>query len=173
MGFFDFVKPLLGVAATVVGGTVAGAAVADILGIGDDEEMVTKVGTGAQLAALRGTDPVLGRNVAQSLAAIGAAPGGMVTGGLRKRTIVETVNAAGQVVKRKVTKGGVAVFQQDVTAANRVARQLRKLDKRMPKKIVKQSETARLTEEVKNAALRHARDSADHNGHHGHHGNGS
>lgn len=168
MGFWDFVKPLIGVAATVAGGTVAGTAVAEFLGIGDEEEEpTTAVGTAAQLAALRGK-PVISQ---AALQALGPTPG--ITGAMRKRTIVETISPGGLVVKRKVTKGGVAVFQQDVTAANRVARQLRRLEKRMPRKIVKQTETARLTEEVKNAALRHARDSADHNGHHGHHGNGS
>jgi len=86
---------------------------------------------------------------------------GTPTGAMRKQTLVQTLDKDGKVVKQTVTKGGVAVFQQDVTAANRVARQLRRLDKRMPKKLVRQSETARLNEEVKQAVLRAARDRAD------------
>ncbi len=169
MGFFDFIKPLATIAAGTFLGAEAGAAIGGLFG--DDTETV--VGTGAQLAAARGVDPLLGSQPAVSLAAIGKAGGGVATGAMRKRTIVETIDANGKVVKRKITKGGVAVFQADVTAANRVARQVRKLDKRMPKKIVKQSEIARLKEEVTESALRHARDSNDF-GHHGHHnGNGS
>jgi len=138
MGFFDsIISPILEFAAPIVGalgGPVAGVATAAL---------------GGALAA----DPT-------AIAPAGAV--GLATGSMRKQTIVQTIDANGKVVKQKISKGGVAVFQADVTAANRVARQIRRLDKRMPKKIVKQSETARLTEEVKNAALRHARDVSEH-----------
>ena len=164
-GFFDFVKPLVVPLATAFGGAALGTALSGVLG--DDEEVVTKVGTGAELALMRGK-PLISK---EALAALGN--GGAVGVGVRKRTIVQTLDKAGNVVKSKTHKGGVAVFQADVAAANRVARQVRKLDKRMPKKIVKQSEIARLKEEVTESALRHARDSNDF-GHHGHHnGNGS
>jgi len=152
MGFFSFLKPIAQVAA----GTFLGAEAAEVIGgvFGDDEPAaLLKTGTGAELAKMRG------KALIPALPATG-------TGAMRKRTIVETIDANGKVVKRKVTKGGVAVFQADVTAANRVARQVRKLDKRMPRKLVKQSEIARLKDEVTEQALRDARDHGHgHNGH--------
>jgi len=141
MAFFDFVKQIVAVAAPIVLGPALGGGIAGII-----------AGEEAQLATI--TD------IAKTQAVL-AAGGAVATGGLRKRTIVQTVDAMGKVVKQKVTKGGVAVFQADVTAANRVARQVRKLDKRMPRKLVKQSEIARLKDEVTEAALRSARDHAD------------
>jgi len=151
MGFWDkIVAPVLVGAAGVFGGAAGATAVAGLLGGPEEEEMVTKVGLGEGLKSA----------VKRGAPGLEALPS-VATGAMRKRTIVQTLNAAGEVVKSKTTKGGVAVFQQDVTAANRVARQLRRLDKRMPRKIIKQSETARLTQEVTNAALRRARDNGD------------
>lgn len=162
MGFFsDLLAIAAPIAGTLIGGPALGLAAGTAVGalLGDDDETNLAVGrtggpilTTAQLTGLPGT----------TSAKIIAATGGVTTGGLRKRTIVETINALGQVVRRKTHKGGVAVFQADVTAANRVARQVRKLDKRLPRKIVKQSEQARLSQEVTNAALRHARDISEH-----------
>jgi len=158
MGFFsDLLQTVGTVGATLLGGPVAGAAVGTLLGGGEETLAVGKVGgavlTPTQLTAVGGT-------AQQIIAATGGKAA--ITGGLRKITIVQTVNSAGQVVKQKTHKGGVAVFQADVTAANRVARQVRRLEKRMPRKIVKQSEAARLKDEVTNAALRHARDVSSH-----------
>jgi len=92
------------------------------------------------------------------------------TGGLRRITIVQTIDpATGKVVKEERFKGAPAVMQSDVAAANRLNRQLRKLNARQPKKMVKQSIASRLKEEVVESALRHA----IHNGHDEHHnGNG-
>jgi len=153
MGFWDkIVAPVLVGAAGVFGGAAGATAVAGLLGDGaEEEEIVTKVGLGEGLKSA----------VKRGATGLVLAETAMVTGAMRKRTIVQTLDAAGNIVKSKTTKGGVAVFQQDVTAANRVARQLRRLDKRMPRKIIKQSETARLTQEVTNAALRRARDNGD------------
>jgi len=157
-GFFDFVENLAVTAATVFGGPIGGAAASALLSGEPETLAVGKVGgpvlTQAQLTGVSGT-------AAQIIKATGGATAA-ATGGMRKITIVQTLNAAGQVVKQKTTKGGVAVFQSDVTAANRVARQVRRLEKRMPRKLVKQSETARLKEEVTEAALRRARDISDH-----------
>lgn len=156
MGFFS---DILGAALPIVGavlggpaGAAAGVALAGIVDPEDEPAPLTIGGTGVRAITLEEA------KAAQKAGVLGPA----ATGGLRKRTIVETVNNRGIVVKRKVTKGGVAVFQADVTAANRVARQLRKLDKRMPRKLVKQSEISRLKDEVTEAALRHARDHGEH-----------
>ncbi len=152
MGFFDIIKAAIPVAAGVFGGAAVGELVSGIFG-DDEDEMVTRVGgTGVRPITLEEAKE------AQRTGVLGPA----ATGGLRKRTIVETVNSRGIVVKRKTHKGGVAVFQADVTAANRVARQIRRLDKRMPRKIVKESEITRLKNEVTEAALRHARDHGEH-----------
>jgi len=142
MAFFDFLKPIVSAVAPIFLGPALGTAVTSILGT---EEIVEqqRVETAQKQIALAGLKP------------------GVSTGAMRKRTTVETLDAMGKVVKRKVTAGGVAVFQADVTAANRVARQVRKLDKRMPRKLVKQSEIARLKDEVTESALRAARNQAD------------
>jgi len=102
---------------------------------------------------------------------IGEATGVAVTktGGLRRITIVQTIDpATGKVVKQETFKGAPAVMQSDVAAANRLNRQLRRLNSKQPKKMVKQSLAARLKEEVVESALRHA----IHNGN-GHHNGGT
>lgn len=155
MGFFDFVKPLATLAAGTFLGATGATAVSSLFG--DDETVQKTGGTGVRPITL---------DEAKEAQRTGVVPGGLGTGAMRKRTIVQTIDAKGNIVKSKITKGGVAVFQADVTAANRVARQVRKLDKRMPRKLVKQSEIARLKDEVTEQALRDARDHGHgHNGH--------
>jgi len=146
MGFFSFVKPL----ATLAAGTFLGAGAAEAIGslLGGDEEtaMVPATTTALPVATEIG------------IAARKALTTPQATGALRTRTIVQTIDPAGRILKSKVHKGGVAVFQADVTAANRVARQVRKLDKRLPRKLVKETELTRLKNEVAAQALRDARD---------------
>jgi len=163
MGFFS---ELLGVVAPIAGtllGGAGGAAVATgIAGLlGGD--VPTAVGTGAQLAAARGVDPLLGTNVAQSLAAIGTRATGVAcpptTGGLRKRTIVQTFcPTSGKVFKQEMFAGGVAVRAADAAAAKRFFRQIRKLDAKLPRKISKQSQQKQLTDRLINNALESAGD---------------
>ncbi len=136
MGFFS---EILAAAAPIVGG---------LLGIPT---------VGAAVGAQATIEAVQTQQQITALTAAGAA----ATGAMRKQTVVQTLDAAGKVVKQTITKGGVAVFQSDVTAANRVARQVRRLDKRMPRKVVKETEITRLKNEVTEAALRRARDGAD------------
>lgn len=133
MGFFS---ELLQIAAPIVGALVPGLA--------------------APLQVAVAAPAIIAQQTVEAQAAAAAR-----TGAMRKQTLVQTLDASGKVIKQTVTKGGVAVFQQDVTAANRVARQLRRLEKRMPRKLVKQSEQSRLKDEVTNAALRRARDLSD------------
>jgi len=161
MGFFsELLGKVAPIAGALLGGTAAGTAIATLLG---GEETVTKVGTGAQLATLRGVSPVLGTNVAQSLAAIGVTPGGVAcpptTGGLRKRTIVQTFcPSSGKVFKQEMFAGGVAVRASDVAAAKRVFRQVRKLNEKMPRKQVKETMITQLKNRVINNALERAGD---------------
>jgi len=164
MGFFSellkVAAPIVGVA---LGGTAVGAGITALLG--GEETAVTKVGTGAQLAALRGVDPVLGTNVAQSLAAIGTSGAGcpqVNTGGLRKRTIVQTIcPATGKVFKQEIFAGGVAIRASDVAAAKRVFRQVSKLSQKMPRKTVKESVVKQLTDRVVKNALERAGDNGN------------
>jgi len=118
--------------------------------------------------------PTLGQAVALGAAAIQpvlaplTAVGDRGTGALRRRTIVETFNpTTGGVFKREILKGAPAVMQSDVAAANRLNRQLRRLNKKQPKKLVRQSTITQLKDEVVETALRHARDGGAHHGHNG------
>jgi len=169
MGFFS---ELLGAALPIVGGIFGGAtgagagtAIANILGAGDPEPATAlAVGTGAQLAAMRGVSPLLGTNVAQSLAAIGtgttvATVGAIVTGRLRKQTTVQTIDpATGRVVRSVTFAGGVAVRAADAAAAKRFFRQIRKLDAKLPRRTVKESAVKQLTDRVVKNALEKAGD---------------
>ncbi len=84
---------------------------------------------------------------------------GEPSGRLRKRTIVETFDpVTGVVTRSRTTPGGVAVFAQDVAAARRINRQVRKLDARLPRKTVKQSPVKQLTDRVIKNALERAGD---------------
>ena len=81
------------------------------------------------------------------------------TGSLRRRTIVETFNPrTGTVCKRETFKGAPAVMQSDVAAANRLNRQLARLKKKQPVRLVKPSQITMLKDEVVESALRRARD---------------
>jgi len=162
MGFFSFLKPLVELATPVVGaliGTAAAPGVTAALGAltGD-----TPAQTALKVAAAGG--PGL---VTQTALSIGTAQGALagITGNLRRRTIVQTFNPiTGAILKSEIFKGAPAVMNSDVAAANRLNRQLSRLNKKQPRKTVKQSTAARLKEEVVESALREA----IHNGHNGH-----
>lgn len=160
MGFFS---ELLGVVAPIAGavfgpaGAAAGTAVAGLLGA----DTPTAVGTGAQLAAMRGVSPLLGTNVAQSLAAIGVTKAACptTTGRLRKITIVRTIDpVTGRICKEESFPGGVAVRASDVAAAKRFFRQIRKLDAKLPRKTQKQSRVTLLKDRLIENALDRAGD---------------
>jgi len=164
MGFFsELLGKVAPIAGALLGGTAVGTGIAALLG---GPETVTRVGTGAELAAARGVSPVLGTNVAQSLAAISVTPGGAAcpptTGGLRKRTIVQTFcPSSGKVFKQDMFAGGVAVRAADVAAAKRVFRQVSKLSSRMPRKTIKESAVKQLTDRVVKNALERAGDNGN------------
>ncbi len=155
MGFFSSViSPLLGTAATIFGGAAAGTAIAGLLG---GTEVAKASAGGIQAAVQAGT--ITAPGVAAVIGGVaGACP--VSTGGMRKITIVQTVDANGRVCKQVTHKGGVAVFASDVAAANRVARQVSQLNKRMPRKTVKESQTTQLKNRLVNNALEQAGDKA-------------
>jgi len=154
MGFFSSVlAPVLAGAAGAILGPEAATAIGGLLGTTAAGVVGGPVLTPAQLTAAGGT-------AAQIIAATGGAACPAGTGGARKVTIIQTINQAGQVIKQITHKGGVAVFQSDVAAANRVARQVTSLNKRMPRKTVKESQTTALKNRLINNALEQAGDKA-------------
>jgi len=150
MGFFDFLKPIAEIVAPIIGIPTLGAVVGSV--IGDTPEQTV-------IKASRGIGGPIEGTVRSDLTSLAGAE----AGSLRQRTIVETFSPiTNKVFKRKVTMGGVAVFNQDVAAANRLNRQLRRLNKKQPKKLVKQSQIAQLKEDVVESALRNAANGAGH-----------
>jgi len=145
MGFFS---DLLGTALPILGGAL------------------TAVTGGTALAGAIGALPQ-----SQALAAIPVAAAAnaaaqlpvATNGSLRKRTIVETFDPrTGQVTKRDAAlPGAPAVMRSDVVAANRLDREITKLNKRRKKKVVKQSPAAALKDELELAQLRSLRRQLD------------
>jgi len=156
MGFFS---ELLGVVAPVVGGLLggpAGAAVGALLTPGETTQLsVGRVGG----AVLTPTQLLSAGGTAQQIIAATGGTTAIVTGRLRKRTIIETFDpATGKVLRQSVTAGGVAVFAADAAAAKRFFRQIRKLDQKLPRRTVKQSDVKQLTDRVVKNALERAGD---------------
>lgn len=144
MGFFSFLEPLLEVAAPIIGGFLGVPAISGVTApsptMAAVERAVTMPGP-AQLAK-------------EQARLVGAQVGAQ-----RRRTIVETFDVStGVVTKRETFKGAPAVMQSDVAAANRLNRQLRRLNKKQPKKLVRPSAITQLKDEVIETALRRARD---------------
>ena len=156
MGFFtdliQTVAPLAGAFLGVPTTAIGGAQARGLAPIGE---------TPAQATARRVAQAVAGGVV--TLPAAQVAGAGCPTGSLRRRTIVETFDpATGVVCRTETLKGAPAVMNSDVAASNRLNRQLSRLNKKQPRKTVKQSTAARLKEEVVESALR----GAIQNGHH-------
>ncbi len=146
MGFFDFLAPVLEIAAPILG-AITGVPVTG-------QAQVAAAQAGAAQVMI--TDPALSLRTGAEQQAILA---GRAGGGLRRRTIIETFNPTTNVVVRKeIHAGGVAVFQSDVTAANRLNRALRRLNKKQPKKLIRQTPISALKDEVIESALRASRD---------------
>jgi len=158
MGFFDGIKDILGAALPIIGNVLlpgAGGALGVAVGgaIAGTPPLTQAVQT---VGAFGGTQAGLqaAANVQAGLQA-GACP----TGSLRRRTLVQTFDPrTGAVMKQEIHAGAPAVFQSDVAAANRLNRALRRLNKKQPKKLIKQSQIAQLKDEVIEGALRSARD---------------
>jgi len=84
---------------------------------------------------------------------------GSPTGGLRKRTTVETFDpGSGFVTKVLIFDGGVAVRSADIAAFKRVFRQITRISKKLPRKVIKQSQVKALTDRLVKNALEQAGD---------------
>ncbi len=84
---------------------------------------------------------------------------GSPTGGLRKRTTVETFDpGSGFVTKVLIFDGGVAVRSSDIAAFRRVFRQVTAINKKLPRKVIKQSQVKALTDRLVKNALEQAGD---------------
>ena len=155
MGFFSFLKPLVKAALPVVAGIVGGEALTTAIAPESKAEAQAVAAVSpvtAQIGQLAGV-------AAAKQVALGIAAAPDVTGRLRKRTIVQTVDPrTGRVVSQKITAGGVAVFAADAAAAKRFFRQVRKLDARLPRKTQKTSQQKMLTDRLINNALERAGD---------------
>jgi len=74
-----------------------------------------------------------------------------------RTTIVVTQNAmTGEIIRREVRKGAPFLMGRDVQIANRVFRQSTRLQRRLPKKIVRQSQRSALVNRVVSSALERA-----------------
>ncbi len=168
MGFFSSLLPAVigaaagfataGPAGAIAGGVgaAAGALTAPSTAVGGGGGTPAQL-TQAILATPTGQAAIASGQAVQATQALAAMQA--TTGSLRRRTIVQTFNpATGAVVKAETFMGAPAVMQSDVAAANRVNRAVRRLEKKLPRRLVKQSDAARLKEEVVESALRRARD---------------
>ncbi len=94
----------------------------------------------------------------------------VVTGGngkVAKRTIVQTINLdTGQVVMETVLEGAPFLMNKAVRELARTTKKLRKANRKIPTRTVKQSLSAQLTERVLDQTIQ----DVGHPGHHGHHG---
>lgn len=162
MGFFSGIADIIGAALPIIGnvllpgaGGALGAAVGGVIGgTPPIQTAVTTVGAfgGTLVGQQAATNVALGT---AALAAQGACP----TGTLRRRTIVQTFDPrTGAVTKQEIQSGAPAVMQSDVAAANRLNRALRRLNKKQPKRLVRESPVTQLKNEVVESALRKARD---------------
>lgn len=89
------------------------------------------------------------------------------SGGNRKVTCVFTLNNQGEVDVRQVEAGHPLIMSRDAQKMRRVIRQINKLEKRVPRRTVKQSKSKQLAEAVTETALAKVR-----NGDHHHHNGG-
>lgn len=88
--------------------------------------------------------------------AAAALPGQVSVVGARivaTQTIVQSLDAAGNVVKQKILEGSPFLMNKDILAAKRVFKLSGKLASRLPKKTVKQSLTSRLKDELIHHAI--------------------
>lgn len=78
------------------------------------------------------------------------------------RTIVQTMDlATGKIIREKFMEGSPHIMNKDVTAANRLFKQTRKLDRRLPRKTVRESKTKQLADAAIDKALRDTNSSSD------------
>jgi len=79
---------------------------------------------------------------------------GCPSGKNQVRTIIQTLNPAGQVIKQKIERGRPFLMARDIVIAKRVFRTVAKVSGRLPRKTVKQSKASMLTDAALDRALR-------------------
>ena len=150
--------PVAAIAAPV--GAVAAAApsgpldiLADVVGSVVATPIGLLAGAGALIEGVAGIPgALLGGDAAAAAAPM---PGTGGNGRVHTRTIVQTVdNFTGQVLKQKIMMGSPHIMNSEIQAAKKVFRQSAKLHARMPRRPVKQSANAQLTEAVLDRAKR-------------------
>jgi len=175
MGLID---GLFGNPFSVFGGAVAGAEV--LSQVADDPATAGAVASGGGLLSLvqnvTGLDltsaiapvtslvsniPVVGGLVAPILGSVLGTGGAVNTTGFSggngrfaTRTIVETMDTtSGKIVKRKTLPGSPYLMNTEVAGLRKVVKKSNNLQKRIPRRTVKQSTTSKLTEAVQMKAI--------------------
>ncbi len=153
MGFFgDLLKVALPIAGSVFGGAAAGTAISALIDPATPAVVTTGLSPAAQARVAAGTvvAPV-SLTTAQAIAAR--------AGRMRKRTIIQTFDPVTGVVSRQESfAGGVAVRSADVAAFRRVFRQITSINKKLPRKLIKQGQVKQLTDRLVRNALEQAGD---------------
>ncbi len=165
MGLFDTLIAFGGDVvrrATVVGEGVG--AVGDVLGSGAEAGLRGPTGLpgiGGQLGGELIVDPrtvpdivdiIPGVNLEEVRARFEGFGGG--NGSRATRTIIETLDLrSGQIVSRVIKSGSPHIMNSDVKACRKVLRQSAALQKRIPRKTVRESATTKLKEAAVTAAL--------------------
>lgn len=156
MGFFDLLirggKALL---QTFIGGGIAApraAARTAVAAVPRAPQALAAARRGAIVAGGVGVATGLG------LSTLGDDGDPAMIGGGNGRTVRQTVvitrdTATGEIIRQVVLQGAPFLMGRDVQIANRVFRQSTRLQKRLPKRLVKQSRRAALTEQIVEAAL--------------------
>lgn len=91
------------------------------------------------------------------LAAPGVIPGlapGVSPVGVRKQTLVQTLNAQNQVIRTQILPGSPFLMNKDIVAAKRVFRLSSKLSGKLPRKTVKESKITQLKDAAVDSALK-------------------
>lgn len=70
------------------------------------------------------------------------------------RTVVQTINPAGQVIRQEIFPGRPFLMQKDFTIAKRVIKLAAKAHGKIPRRTVKQSDTSKINEAIKDKVLR-------------------
>jgi len=166
MGFFSkIISPILKVGAGVLLGEAGVELVGGLLGEDPEEKVMQQAvaatgGTPKRLppggieAALAGT-PISKAAIQAAKAPAVTLPGVVAPGGLKNvvRTVVQTIAPNGTIVRSELLMGRPFLMDKDIVTAKRVFRQSRKLAGKIPRKTVKQSQSAQLKEAVVQQAL--------------------
>jgi len=119
---------------------------------------------GGAISALFGDSSPGGKAVtpAEAVNAIGLVGFGGGNGRQSTRTIIQTIDTAtGQITRQKVKEGTPYLMNKEISTLRKVTNAVRRADRRIPRKTVKESRVKSLTREITENALQHA----SHTGH--------